>query len=263
LHPSLLLPDDASGFDPGRYYPPPCEVPDYFTEGLIEIGGYVAGGSKPRLRCQWGMDIRWRRGGRSVPRYVQSVDVKRIERVQPSGVVTIENLPVFFGDPHFIIEEWKSPESFVPPDSGIDPEKDWEEHRYQRFYNSVDYDPERGYFNVQKLLDEPVDMLGPFPRDGRYEYFCKLRPAGGQPSHSWLEVIKEAYARRNDRRFVSAEAEVADMVNDLRERQRKFEDRIQANIESGLRTHIHRMFTRSQNKGGSGPHMVILPGAKK
>lgn len=292
-----------NGYEPYYYYVAPCQIPKSFKLGLRQIGGRIPGGG-PRLRVQWGMDLRKPLGGKQVPKIVMSSRPRRVEKVLASGLVDVTIELQHFGVPMFVIEEWHSPESFVPEGSQIDAERDWEAYRFENFYerwgeplkppktpfdylfalNKIGIQPnneeravifqayEQGQIDrlpliptrEKVLLDKPVDKVGAFPRAGRYEPMCLIRPAGAHPTEQWLDVIRESYQRRQNRQFASVEEEVADMVAKDQAARDKMRENVWDEIEHDMLLHGHRLpfsptYTKTPNKGGSGSRVFLSP----
>jgi hypothetical protein len=279
-------------YEPFTYYPPPAVDPG-FDQGLESIGGLNPRGRR-KLRRVWGCDEMWTRNGQQVPRYLGSRRLLNRNIKNPkTGLIEVVEVLQLWGKPRWYIEEWKAPDTFVPPASSYgkaretragrplkeqleiarmeahgeiplttiprpDPEEDWEARRYNYSIGPIERD------GVTTLGVIAHDVLGPFPREGRYEYLCQLETTGGdyvQPDDFWLDVIRESLKRRENRRFVSIEAEVADQQAQMRTEWDEMWNAFQDRVERQLKIHAHRFNNPRANKGGSGNHMIILPGS--
>lgn len=241
--------------EPFTYYPaPPISVK--FQQGLTRIGGLTPNGL-PMFRIVWGMDEKWVRNGEIVPRYVGSTRENDVERTTPGGLVLgIERVFEVYGKPRWIIEEWHDPNTMGP--SLEIAEADWQKLRY-RYSIGAGYDEDGNPAPV--VVCE--DVLGTFPKD-RYKYVCTLETSDGQyaqPSEWWLEIIRETLKRRNERKFTSVEAEIADLEDQMLQRRKAATEPIWQEAAEDLALHAHRLIDPARaNKGGSRPGMIILPG---
>lgn len=285
---------DHQRYLPFRYYEAPCKVPKEFKRELARIGGKLPDG-RPILRCKWGMDITWIRSvretsgehiNRRVPRYVMSRDVITREERTPAGVIAVHEHGVFFGDPHFYLEQWKPVEHFCAPGMSIDQaEAAWEKVRWQAEEEEWEAPPDAHRFQsleqysgamkeyreaMQRhrpilsgdgkgnVIQKSIDHMGPFPRHGRYEYLTKLRPAGAEPNNEWLEIVRATYARRTNRHFTDEQDELDDLNLEMATaRNNARADQTREMIER-LGLHWHPVGER--RKGGSGQSIVFLPG---
>lgn len=225
-----FAPREGQRYLPYTYYPPPCKVSKEFKRELAKIGGRTTDG-RPILRCKWGMDILWLSAVREtsgeyvmrrVPRYCMSRDIAGREAQTAAGVWYIKQTGLFFGDPHFIIEEWKGPEHFRAPGVSLDEaERMWEEERYRveetdqeqppaQFKSEGELKEYRDAMARHRVLltgdgkggvvNERIDLMGPFPRSGRYQFLRRIRPAGAHPDNAALDRIRKQFWDRQHAR---------------------------------------------------------------
>lgn len=194
-------------FEPGKYYPAP-PLPRWVAAELKRIGGRNPYG-KPMLQIVWGMDARWMRYGRLVPKYP---GVKIVEQtLDTSGkVAKVIEEEAYLGVPLWFIEEWVSPEVLCPVvmDELGNKRNLWEERRYH-------VDPGTG------LIE---DVIGPPPLRGEYRYLCKLQSPTGdfvEPSHPLFEMIEKAYWMRRNGPPRNLDKEYADAVDFIKQNRSK------------------------------------------
>lgn len=168
------------------------EIPKDFQEKLKTLGGEKNG--FPLLRVVSGLDPEQTifAAGQFHRKYVSAKDhVTRLDRMKivskrtqkeetitaVEGVrrmllnrdLTLTNLAKFnytvipfvteetveYGIPRYIVEKYKEPQDFGSPEQ-------WETNRY------IDKN------DKENAQGETIDVLGEFPREGRYEYFCRI-----------------------------------------------------------------------------------------
>lgn len=206
-------------------------------------------------------------------KYIGSVEedlIQRVSKVPGSNKELILAKPTltYYGVPCWFVEEWRGPEKLVPEGSGLDPEADWESKRY--VYGELEVDPT--LFGDRRFIDplQKRDVLGPFPKFGRYYHLATLRNDKGEsqePNEVWLAVIAECWARKHNRRFASIEAEMRDAADTINRGMQEREDArwkdFETRVKDNLRTHGGRILDPARaNKGGSGASIVIHDSAK-
>ena len=281
--------NDGKHYRPFQYYPPPCPISKAIKRELRQIGGTTPDG-RPILRMGWGMDIKWWYEGRQVVRYVMSRKTEERE-VKRNGIIGISRTTRYWGRPYFIVEEWKPATFFKPP--GLreeDAQQYWDEHH--RFKGADDDEPEpppsSGFKSIGEykewltarrqrrllltgtgrrdpktgageVIQERVDLWGPFPRSGRYEYLCQLAPPGTHPNADFLRTIREAWHLKNHRRFVSVDQELDAWQEGIALERSASRLKQTLKMEEDLMLHWHP-FDVSPNKGGTGQSTTYLPG---
>jgi hypothetical protein len=222
---------------------------------------------------------------RRVPRYVMSRDIVTREAQTPSGVWYRKDTSRFFGDPHFYIEEWKPAEHFTPPGMNVSQaeeywetsiryrseETEWEQPPSPHTASGHPKDPEL-YAGEMKEYTEAMqrhrvilsgdgkgnvisgreDIMGPFPRSGRYEYLTKLRPAGAEPNRQWLELVTECYWRRKHRKFSDVDQELDDLNREMAARQATHDANRIGELEQNLYSHW-----MSEREKGDAPRVFV------
>lgn len=200
-------------------------LPPRFTEELIKIGGRAPDG-RPMLRWAWGQTrTQFRRGKdrllyideripairhtRHVLKRTLLVDADNIPqwetrvideapRVIPEGWLYEEELVSieWIGEQLWYVEQLYKPEETLPNGDVFLPfgtPEEWEKIRYEDWE-----DPEIG-------MVHNCDILGPFPREGRYTAIQFV----GQP-FSWMEYEQEnvlSWFDDNGKRFLDDEGE--------------------------------------------------------
>lgn len=169
-------------------------VPEHIQTALTRLGGTIPNSDKPLYRIVSGLDPKlqeWAFGkfhrkyvsARDIVRQVTGVQTTHIRTqkkeffptevaikkgiIAPDGnitpyskktyfcILTSEDELIEYGIPRYIVEKWRSPDSFGTPE-------EWEDARYLEVG-----DP-------QNPTNDRIDALGDFPFDGRYDKFCNI-----------------------------------------------------------------------------------------
>jgi len=207
---------------------------------------------------------------RRVPRYVMSRDIVTREEQTPAGIWYVKETSRFFGDPHFYIEQWKPAEHFTPPGMNVSEAEEYWETSIRYRSEETDWEQAPSPFKQSGEMKDPAtyraemkeyteamqrhrvllgadgkgnvvsgreDVMGPFPRSGRYEYLTKLRPAGAQPNAAWLELVAECYWRRKHRKFSDVDDELDDLNKEMAARKSAYNANRIGELEDNLYSH--------------------------